>query len=254
MSGEAARAPAPDAPDYPERLFRALAAHGVGAPGERVLDLGAGTGGFGRGLARRGARVVGIEPRAGLLDDARRLDAAEKVSTRYVLARAEALPFADGTFDGVAAGRSWHRFDRPRALAEAARVLAPAGWLAIVHLEWAPTPDGPADATARLVRAYDPAWRADPADGLYPTWIPPILEAGLDDLETFCFDVRVPVARDAWRARVGESVALGGRLRAPERRRLDAELDAILRRRFPAEPLEIAHRVFALIARRPRDI
>ena len=46
-------------------------------------------------------------------------------------ARAEALPFRDAWFDRVAMSLVVHLIDRPAAFAEARRVLAPAGRLAI---------------------------------------------------------------------------------------------------------------------------
>ena len=67
---------------FPAVLFERLGALGIGLPGQRILDLGTGTGSLARGFARRGAAVTGLDPSAALLAQARRLDAA-KVSARY---------------------------------------------------------------------------------------------------------------------------------------------------------------------------
>ena len=40
---------------FPEQLFERLTARGIGCAGQRVLDLGSGTGSLARGFARRGA-------------------------------------------------------------------------------------------------------------------------------------------------------------------------------------------------------
>ena len=47
--------------EYPQSLFNILTASGVGLPGQRILDLGTGTGALAIGLARQGAEVTGLE-------------------------------------------------------------------------------------------------------------------------------------------------------------------------------------------------
>jgi SAM-dependent methyltransferase len=90
----------------------------------RVLDLGAGNGWLARRLAAGGREVTALDADAsdtglGGLDDAR---------VRRVRAELEALPLADGSFDVVVAAAALHyAVDLPRALAEIARVLRPAG-------------------------------------------------------------------------------------------------------------------------------
>ena len=49
----------------------------------------------------------------------------------FLVAEAERLPFAAGAFHLITAAGSINYTDRPRSLAEAARVLAPAGTMAI---------------------------------------------------------------------------------------------------------------------------
>jgi SAM-dependent methyltransferase len=58
-------------PGPPPRLYDLLAALGVGGAGQRVLDLGTGTGLVARELARRGAVVSGIDVAAGQIAAAR---------------------------------------------------------------------------------------------------------------------------------------------------------------------------------------
>lgn len=121
--------------DYDGALPAHVTAHYLGrrcaflarqlAPPARLLDLGCGTGSLGRRLAERGFRVVGSDLSLGMLGVAarRRLPAA--------CARAEALPFAEATFDGVYTVAMLHHLAAPAAvaaaLAEAVRVLRPGG-------------------------------------------------------------------------------------------------------------------------------
>jgi SAM-dependent methyltransferase len=98
--------------------------------GRRVLDVGCGTGRAAAALADRGSRVWGVEPEPEMAALAR-----ERLSTVKV-APAERLPFKDGWFDRVLMWLVIHLVDRPQAFAEAARVLAPDGRLAIATFHW----------------------------------------------------------------------------------------------------------------------
>ena len=46
---------------YPPRFYDELGARGIGVPGQRVVDLGTGTGTVARALAARGSDVVGVD-------------------------------------------------------------------------------------------------------------------------------------------------------------------------------------------------
>jgi SAM-dependent methyltransferase len=99
-------------------------------PGDRVLDLGAGSGFSSEMLARFGYRVVAIDPDLEALGNNRarpQFDRARIEGTVIVAAAiAEALPFADATFDGILAMNVLHHVPDLRvATAELARVLKP---------------------------------------------------------------------------------------------------------------------------------
>jgi SAM-dependent methyltransferase len=106
-------------------VFDALVRLG-GLRGRRVLEVGCGTGRLSQALEERElARVWAVDSSEAMVERAKALG----VNARA--ARAEALPFKAGWFDAVVMRMVLHLVDRPKALAQAARVLAPDGRIVI---------------------------------------------------------------------------------------------------------------------------
>ncbi len=103
---------------------------------EVALDVACGSGTFALALALRLGRVYGVGLTLEMLGEARKAlkqpdtKAAGKVA--FYRAEAETLPFADGTFDLVTCGNSFHHFPKPeKMLTEMTRVTKPTGRLGI---------------------------------------------------------------------------------------------------------------------------
>jgi ubiquinone/menaquinone biosynthesis C-methylase UbiE len=114
-------------PEYAPAVIGATAAELGIAPGDRVLDLAAGTGKLTRALVAYGFGVVAVEPQEPL-----RAVLTDKVAAAGVLdGVAEQIPLADGSVAAVMIADAFHWFDRPRALSEIRRVLSCGGGLAL---------------------------------------------------------------------------------------------------------------------------
>ncbi len=99
--------------------------------GKNVLDVGCGEGRFSRMLAGRGATTFGIDPTGDLVTTA----VQRHPEGTYQVARAEALPFADRTFDlTVSYVTLVDIADYATAIREMARVTRPGGALVIANL------------------------------------------------------------------------------------------------------------------------
>jgi SAM-dependent methyltransferase len=110
---------------YPE----AAAAWMVGEEPMRVLDLGAGRGGFASMLRNAGHEVFCIDRTVELV-----AGLPDRLGTRlHVVGQVESLPFLSCHFDVVTAAQTLHRFAPGLALTEIARVLKPGGYLAIAY-------------------------------------------------------------------------------------------------------------------------
>lgn len=151
-------------PGYPQAAVcavadRAMSAAAVEAGGEvlapgklRVLDVGSGTGKYGRALAELGLDVHAVDPDPALL---------EINQLPSTVGRAEELPFADASFDLVVSAQAWHWFDAEAASAEFARVLKP-GRVAAVVLNQLDVRHDWVMRLSRIMHAgdvYRPRWR-----------------------------------------------------------------------------------------------
>jgi SAM-dependent methyltransferase len=136
-----------------EPAARVVVERAAPAPGERVVDVGTGTGNAALLAAAGGARVTGVDPAPRLLDVARKEAAARGLDATFVVGDAAALPLADGETDVVLSVFGViFASDARAAAAELARVTAPAG--RIVLSAW--IPEG---AISEAVRAAGEAVR-----------------------------------------------------------------------------------------------
>ncbi|MFD8388679.1 class I SAM-dependent methyltransferase [Streptomyces sp. NPDC059680] len=122
------------------RAFSRLAELSGAVPGDRVLDVGCGTGYLTRHMAARvgpDGAVTGVDPSPPVLDYARaRTRRPGSAPCDYREGVAEALDLPDGSFDTVVTSLMLHHLPeelRPSALREMYRVLRPGGRLLVVE-------------------------------------------------------------------------------------------------------------------------
>ncbi len=134
-------------------LHAAVAAAGMAGPGERVLEIGCGTGSVTALLQARGARVTALDQSPDMLEQAKARLAAAVPPVEWIERTAseiDALP--SNAFDAVVLSlclsdmscserafvlrESARRLDRGGRLVVADEVRAPAGWRRAVQLLW----------------------------------------------------------------------------------------------------------------------
>ncbi len=100
--------------------------------GQRVLDIGCGSGNTAMAAARRRTDVTAIDPVAPLIEHAKRRATVEHLEIKWEEGTAESLPFADAAFDIALSTFGLIFSTKPNeSVAEAARVLTPLGKLVL---------------------------------------------------------------------------------------------------------------------------
>jgi len=155
-----------------------------------VVELGCGTAYFSAWLAKRGARVVGVDPTPAQLETARRMQAEFGLEFPLIEAPGEDVPLPDASFDLVHSEHGAATWADPyRWIPEAARLLRPGGRLVFLHttpLAMICFPDV-GDAKRELQRPYFGMHRFQwtPEDGVefqltHGDWIEVLHDAGLE--------------------------------------------------------------------------
>ena len=220
-------------PGYPDSFYDVLASLGIGKPGQKILDLGTGTGVLARAFAQRGARVTGVDISENQIAEAEALAAEEGLDISFSVCAAEDIDFPDSSFDVISAGQSWLYFDSSVMIPKVLRILVEDGCLVLTHLLWLPHRDMIAQKTEELVLKYNPDWGGAGYRGISPRF--PWSEE--------CFDLRtfhvitepLPFTRDSWRGRIRACRGIGASLSAEDVERFDAEHSKLLEEIAPAQ-------------------
>lgn len=198
------------------------------AAGQRVLDVGAGTGNAAIPAALTGADVVASDLTPELLAEGERIAAARGAQLQWVEADAHALPFETGEFDTVLScvGVMFAPFHE-RAAGELLRVCRPGGTIGL--LNW--TPEGFVGRLFATMKPFAPAPPPGASPG--PLWgreehVRTLLGDGVRDLRaqrrttTFAVADDPEAFREWWKRHYGPTISVYRGLDADRAAELDA--------------------------------
>lgn len=228
-------------PGYPDSFYDTLSTLGVGRSGQRVLDLGTGTGVLAREFARRGAVVTGVDIADNQIAAAKELAEQSGLDITFEVSPAEQFSAAPQSFDVVSCGQSWLYFDREIMIPNVLNFLVPDGMFVLTHLSWLPFQDPIAAQSEKLVLKYNRKWNS----GGYAGDIPPVFSWTQDhfDLKTFhVMHEPIPFTREGWCGRIRACRGVGAALSAEETAKFDAEHLQLLEKITP-EQFTVLHQM-----------
>jgi SAM-dependent methyltransferase len=228
-------------PGYPREFFTLLRHLGIGRPGQRILDLGAGTGALAIPFAQAGASVTAVDLSSGQIRAAQQSARRRNVKIVFLTAPAERTRLPNHSFDVISASMCWRYFDEGHMVKEVLRLLRPGGCLLICSLLWIPDIDEIGSKTDTLMRAYNPQvhWRDRTGDvEVIPQWS--VERFRLRSCHQFTTDIFF--SRASWRGRIRASKWIGAGLPAEKAKAFDEEHKALLERVAPTR-FAIPHRI-----------
>ncbi|KPJ72806.1 hypothetical protein AMJ52_05055 [candidate division TA06 bacterium DG_78] len=231
-------------PGYPNSFYDKLAALGIGLKGQRVLDLGTGTGVLARNFAKRGCKVTAVDISENQISAAQKLAKEERLDINFFVRAAESTHLPDKAFDVITAGSCWLYFDKSIIIPEVKRLLDPHGFLMKCSIVWLPYEDKIAQKTEELILRYNPHWTGagftfKPEIHIVPEW-------SLADFQMTSFHmyrVYIEFTYETWRGRIRACRGVGASLLQKEIKEFDKE-HAQLLNKIADEKFNILHLIW----------
>ena len=224
---------------YPEEFYKKIVDRSLCINGQRVLDLGTGTGVLPRNMYKYGAEWTGTDISPEQIEQARILATASKMKIDFQAVPTEQLEFPARSFDVITACQCFWYFDHEKVMPKLAELLKTDGKLLILYMAWLPYEDRLAGASEELILKYSPTW-SGAGETRHPIWIPDIAYAFFEMEDHEEYDLMVPFTKESWHGRMRACRGVGASLSEEELARWDREHRELLHRIAP-EQFEVSH-------------
>ena len=224
---------------YPPQFYEKLLSRGIGTKGQRILDLGTGTGVLPRAMYPYGAHFTGTDISPEQIVHAKRLAEEKNMDIDFFAIPTEQIDYPDESFDIITACQCYWYFDHAVTAPKLAKLLKKGGRFALLYMAWLPGEDAIAEASENLVLKYNPAWTGG-HETKHEIFVPAeyLLYFGVTYHEEY--DLDVPFTRDTWNGRMKACRGVGASMTPEQISAWEAEHLAMLNEKA-AESFTVHH-------------
>lgn len=194
---------------YPTEFYEKILSLGLCTKGQKVLDLGTGTGVIPRNMQQFGAEWTGTDISENQIEQAKKLSAGMNIE--YFASSAEELSFPDDTFDVITACQCFWYFNHEKLAPKLHKMLKSGGSYVMMSMEWLPFEDDIARASEELVLKYNPDWNGA-GEAMHPIYVPDCYRKYFDVVYSNEYYLDVPFTRESWNGRMRACRGVGASL------------------------------------------
>lgn len=227
---------------YPDEFYEKIIKRKLCIYGQRVLDLGTGTGVLPRNMYQYGAKWTGIDISDNQIEMAKKMSAGMDIE--YYAKSAENIDFATPTFDVITACQCFWYFNHERIVPVLHRILKENGRILVLYMAWLPYEDKIAGESEKLVLKYSPNW-SGAGETRHPIHIPDCYNERFELVYHEEYPLNVHFTRESWNGRMKACRGVGASLSENEIASWEQEHIALLEEISPKE-FDILH--YAAIA------
>ena len=198
---------------YPQEFYDKLINRKLCISGQKVLDIGTGTGVLPRNMYRYGASWTGTDISPEQIEQAKKLAESQNMNIDFFACPSEDIDFPEDSFDEVTACQCFWYFDHKVLAPKLSRMVKKGGKLAVLYMAWLPFEDRIAGKSEEIVLKYSPDWTGAGETRHHSFIAPEVLEY-FKIVDSELYDVKVPFTRESWHGRMkacrGVGASLGG--------------------------------------------
>ncbi len=194
---------------YPQEFYDKILEQKLCIKGQKVLDIGTGTGVLPRNMYKYGADWVGIDVSEKQTEQAKILSSGMNID--YIAMPAEEISFQDNSFDVITACQCFWYFNHEKLVPKFFRMLKSGGHILVLYMVWLPFEDKIAGESEKLILKYNPAW-SGAGEKMHPIFIPECYNDKFDYVSHFEYRLNVHFTRESWNGRVKACRGIGASL------------------------------------------
>lgn len=196
---------------YPEIFYQKIADRGLCVKGQKVLDIGTGTGVLPRNMYRFGAEWTGTDISPNQIEQAVQLAQSQNMKIDFIPCPAEEIDFPENSFDIATACQCIWYPDHKILAPKLAKILKKGGKFLILYMAWLPYDDKIAARSEDIILKYNPSWNSS-GEIRKPMWVPDEYLEFFDVTYREEYDVMLPFTRESWHGRIRACRGVGASL------------------------------------------